>query len=338
MALTNQLAAALRSTYNLDTITKTTPVSLGYLSNNHILKTPTQQFFLKQYRYDNRQRIEQAHAAKQFFAAGNIPIILPLAAQDGQTILEHDHRYYSLFPYVDGRVLHAPELTTTALHSAGALLGQIHRLSLNRPLPANPRRGIQAWNQAAGLAKADQIISLIKSQPNHTSFDLLALETLRLKRDLIAAETSQYTDYDLGTDHLIHGDYHELNLFFDANDQATHTFDLEKAGLAPRLLEVIRSIHIMCLGPGFGEPELIRARQFLAAYRQTYPFSDDEFHQALKVYHVRLMHSMWVEEFHYLDRYHRTDIFLAKEHAVLDYLSVHFDELEAALLESPAAA
>jgi homoserine kinase type II len=233
---------------------------------------------------------------------------------------------------VSGRIIHQQELTPTALQSAGSMLGRMHRLSLTQPIPANPRRGIKPWDSAASLALANQLISIIKAIPQPTGFDRMALETLQLKCQLIATVDTQYDDYGLKPDHLIHGDYHELNLFFDKHDQVTHTFDLEKTGIAPRLLEVIRSVHIMCLNPGFGPAEVTQARHFLSGYHAAYPIVAGEFRRALQVYHIRLMHSMWVEEFHYLEHNHRTDVFLAKEHGVLTYLSEHFEELQTGLL------
>jgi hypothetical protein len=77
-------------------------VDKGFLTENHILFDSTNKYFLKRYRFDKKEKIEEIHNAKKYFAQGGIPVILPIIHKEGNTFLFFDGAYFALFPFVDG--------------------------------------------------------------------------------------------------------------------------------------------------------------------------------------------------------------------------------------------
>lgn len=199
--------------YGLAPNPQVTPVQAGYLSENCKLTTATGSYFLKQYRFTSYERVAAAHAAKHFFHAAGIPVILPLATHDGETICTSEGRYYSLFPWVAGRQLRRGNLSTTAVRSAATMLARLHRAGYAVHLP-HVRVNFKPPNVAAFQSSARQILAQINAQPVLSEFDLLAQQTLQLKLALAATTPIDFNALALTSDHLLHGDYHDSNLFF----------------------------------------------------------------------------------------------------------------------------
>lgn len=101
-------------------------VTKGFLSENHILLSDNNKYFLKKYRFDRQERIEEIHSAKKYFADGGIPVILPITNTEGNTFFLFENGYFALFPFVSGIQLERGTLTDTAIISLGKMLGKIH--------------------------------------------------------------------------------------------------------------------------------------------------------------------------------------------------------------------
>ena len=73
----------------------------------------------------------------------------------------------------------------------------------------------------------------------------MALEDIKIRKFLVESNSINFEDLELKNDHLIQGDYHTGNLFFDNYNHVSSVFDFEKARYAPRVFELVRSlIHI----------------------------------------------------------------------------------------------
>lgn len=300
-------------------------VSGGYLSHNFILRSDTDKLFLKQYRFDNIKKIQEIHRVKNFFKEGGIPIILPIRNTDGESIFEDNGKFYALFPFVDGRIIRRTEKSQKAFASAGEILGRIHILSRDG-FPDIIDSYDRQWDKVEFLKKAQSMKKTIEAIPQKTTFDKLALETINLKIRLAEENDICYEDLALKKDHIIHGDYHGQNIFYDDNDEVQNIFDIEKAELSPRALEVARAIDYMCFSNEYGTKNFNDARNFLSAYREIYPLDTGELARGVKAYYLKKAHSIWIEEEHYIKNNFRVDCFLEDELLMLIYYPDNFDE------------
>lgn len=295
-------------------------VNEGYLSHNFILKNNRSLLFLKQYRFDDRNKIEEIHRAKFFFHQGGIPIILPFKNREGYTIFENEGKYYALFPFVEGRIIRRRDRSLRAFISAGKMLAKLHALSTKFSLPQieNKEKG---WSKEGFLQKAKGIREKIENLPQQTPFDSLVLQSLDHKTRLVKNNEVHYEDFNFQNDHLIHGDYYGGNIFYDENEEVNYVFDIENAKMAPRAMEIARAIDYMCFSNEYGYDSFHAARSFLASYQGIYPLSHEELTRGIVARYLDKAHSLWIEEEHYLKDNYRVDCFLQGELDMLSYYS-----------------
>lgn len=322
--MSEELLAFISKSYGLDQLRFVRNVTSGYLSLNMIIRDKARQYFLKQYRFDNTERVQNAHAAKFFFAKGGVPIILPLLQKNNASFFLFANHYYALFPFVRGRVLKRREFSAQALQSAATMLANLHGLSRNH-CPQMVSKEREGWDTADFVRRAETILRRIEAIPEKTTFDKQAEESLRRKLALVQDVHSSYEDFGLRNDHLTHGDYHNQNLFFNSTDNVTHVFDVEKTERAPRLLELLRSMDFICFDAHFASRNFACAARYLRAYQNVYPFGQDEIIRCMRAFFWYGIHSLWVEEEHYARANTRADCFLEPGLRKLTYMTANKD-------------
>ena len=114
------LISEINSLYSLQ-LHSPEKVNKGFLSENHIFQGDNK-YFLKRYRFDKQDRIEEIHSAKRYFADGGIPVILPITNTKGNTLFFFENGYFALFPFVSDIQLERGYLTDTAVISFGEML------------------------------------------------------------------------------------------------------------------------------------------------------------------------------------------------------------------------
>jgi len=306
-------------------------VTRGYLSENYFLFQDDKRYFLKKYRVDDKERIQEIFMSKKFFSDGGIPVILPIMAKDGSYFSFFKGNYFTLFTYVDERQLMRGNLSNTAIISLGEMLGKIHLLGKNATLPISVK--FKMWNREKSLQKIDAIESQIKKISTPSLFDKLALENVCLKRRLILENRMNYEDLNLPNDHLIHGDYLDHNVFFGDDDKVVNVFDFEKTCYAPRMYELIRSMMYSFLSEDIQEKNIERAKLYLDSYCKVYPTSKEEISKGLKLFNIKRIGTVWLEGEHYLNDNNRADHFLLDDFQREKYLSEHLADFEQRLLQ-----
>lgn len=305
-------------------------VTKGCLSENHILNEENKKYFLKKYRFDNSERIEEIHSVKKYFASGGIPVILPIINNENKTYFLHNNGYYSLFPFVSDKQLERGGLTNTAIISLGKMLGRIHLLGRDAKLFINDP--FKNWDKEKALAKIKAVEVEINKKSHLTDFDKLALETVLLKKKLILGNILTYNDSDLPANHLIHGDYLDQNVFFNSDGEVSNIFDFEKTNYSPRMYELFRSMMYAfpCDQPKGSDVD--KAKLYLKSYLSIYPANKEELKKGLKLFYLKNIHSVWIESEHYLKNNNRADEFVELDLRRIKYLSKYFTEFEEELL------
>ncbi|MFA7171135.1 MAG: phosphotransferase [Candidatus Paceibacterota bacterium] len=298
-------------------------VKKGYLSNNFILRSDEKKLFLKQYRFDDIEKIKEVHRVKFFFSDGGIPIILPIRNNEGDFIFEDAGKLYSLFPFIEGRIIRKEERSQKAFASAGEMLGRIHILSKDSCPHITDCYG-REWDKKEFLVRAGAMKERVEKNTERTNFNKMALKTINLKISLAEGNNVRYEDLELKKDHIIHGDYHGQNIFYDNNDEVSYVFDIEKTEISSRILEIARTIDYMCFSNNYKVKNFNDARIFLSAYNKVYPFCAEELTRGIEAYYIKKAHSIWIEEEHYTNNNFRVDCFLEGEFLMLSYYSKNF--------------
>jgi Ser/Thr protein kinase RdoA (MazF antagonist) len=190
----------------------------------------------------------------------------------------------------------------------------------------------KGWEKEKFIVKSQNLIDLIESKDGKDDFDVLALEDLKFRQNLIASNSLTLESLNFQNDHLIHGDYYHQNVFFDVGGNVSHVFDFEKVAYAPRVFELIRSLMFMFFEEGDSILNTTQAKLYLKSYSDIYPISNDILRNGFKLYYLRMLHGFWVQDEHYLKNNHRVDQFLKKKWLSINYLSENLEKLESELL------
>lgn len=300
-------------------------VGQGFLSDNYVLTKGTNEYFLKKYRFRDSKRIEEIHRVKKYFSNGRIPVILPILTADSETFFQHEKSFFTLFPFVHDQQIPWNKLGRKAITSYAQMLARIHLLGSKSTIAVN--EFYKAWDSKATLKKVNQILKKISQVKTKTDFDIRAEKNLLLKKRLIESNPTTSVELGLSNDHLIHGDYIIPNVFFDKNKNVSYVFDWEKTGYSSRFLELFRSM-IQC---SLFDPA--RSKWYLDAYLALYPALRKDLENGINAYRLDQIHSLWIEDEHYMKENLRTDELLESTTIKIDYFANHFEEFKKFLFD-----
>lgn len=329
----DELLVLLRALYGLTEPIFFEQIRDGFLSRNYRIQTTSETYFLKEYRAELKTSdVKSIHVAKSFFFNGGVSAVLPLDTTNGLTYFQFEDNVFSLFPFVTGIFISQNEkLPLSGIMALARNLARIHSLSSNGA-PSIDLRRLPEWDTASLLAAgewfhrvAEQILLAIESTQNKTKFDLLAKESVELKLALARKIDRNGNIGFLGPHHLVHGDYHSQNVFFDDNFEVKHVFDFEKTDIRPRSLEVMRSMFLTCFNGNFAQKNFDTAKVFLKEYNRLYPLNSDELTAAFRYNYIKAVYGFWVEKEHYLLQNNRVDVFLERGHVSLKYFAENLD-------------
>ncbi len=326
------LIDAIRTEYGLAPVQASAPIAAGYLSQNWQLVTAAGTYFLKRYHVDQRTAVAAVHSVISHFQQANFPVVAPCTTREGATICTVDGGHYTLFPFVRGHQLQRGALTSQAVRTLGAMLARLHRAGCGVQLP-NVRVRAFADQRAAFQHRAEALLPIIDGQSTPTPFDELARETVRLQLALVAQTPFDPAAVALPNDHLLHGDYHVDNLFFDEVGSIRWIFDWERAAVGARASELMRALIFACFATPrdfqatFTPQNFALGKDFLDAYQRHYPIEPAEAVAALQARYWDSLSSLWVVEEHYLHHNQRVDPFLASNFSEVTYFSTHLPQL-----------
>jgi Ser/Thr protein kinase RdoA (MazF antagonist) len=270
------------------------PLQGGYACQNFDATFEGGRFFLKQYRRHISDWLSEIKSSERFFASHGVPVILPLRDRLGRDAFWIDSNWYSLFPYVEGRVPKIGAMTDATVRSLARTLAHMHRVGLQVP---SPRRyqPLHLWSADTFRLEFVELEQTLLKKPQRSPTDEYMLESLYRKRELVDANRLQPDDFPLPNDRLLHGDFIYQNTFIDAAGDVTHVYDFEKTCHGPRAYDLARCLIINCFDDGWTPANYARARTFLSAYRDMYPIGFDEFTYGVAMYVTHIAHLCWIE-------------------------------------------
>src|SRR5581483_5541803 len=310
-------------------------VTSGLLNQNLRAATAAGRFFLKGYRYTDPALILREHRLMAHVAAAGLPVALPLAAPGGATFLRVGGRFWAVFPFIADRQLEPAAFTVAHAAELGRILGAIHAALARYPAAetaAFPPK--LACNSAQAADEMRAYESDIAKRPALDPFDQHALASFAYRRTLLASGVPPAAAFAHLPSQLLHGDFHERNVFFTAAGQVSAVIDWELAGIGPRAWEIVRALDLALQAPLDLEAGAPRLRAFIHAYAAEAPLSEAECAAMPELYWAARVHSLWVYEEHYRKGSARTDAVAMADLAGLEWWSRHRQELARALLDA----
>jgi Ser/Thr protein kinase RdoA (MazF antagonist) len=323
--MNNQLENKIKNLYNLSTIVSFEKVDKGFLSENYKLVTKEGEYFLKKYRFNDEGRIREIHSVKEYFNEGGISVIMPIKNNDNKAYFEIEGSFFAVFPFVSGIQPERGDLTKDMIISLGKTLGKIHLLGKSSSLKMD--KLFKDWSKEKSLETASQIELKLKNIAEKNEFDILTQKVVSFKKELIQASSIKFEDLGLKSDHLIHGDYLDQNVFFDEKGKVKYVFDFEKTGLEPRSQELFRSATYSFLNTDFNDISVENIKLFVKSYLEVYPMSKEELENGLMAHYLKSIHSFWVEKEHHLKGNNRVDLFLEFGFKRIRFMSERLNDL-----------
>lgn len=304
-------------------------ISGGFLSENYVLTDGSAKYFLKRHRHTDKNQVDGVCLAEQFFAEGGVSVVLPILTEQGECFFDYESGFYSLYPFVDGHHIERGKLTEQAAISLGRTLAVLHKRGKESTLKISEQ--FNAWDTDKFLSRVAAIETEVNKEQPLSELGPMVLESLRLKKRAVAEERVSFNQLGLSNDHLVHGDYFCDNVFFGKNDDVSYVFDFEKTQYAPPMYELFRSMFVSFLSiPNQENLEL--AKKYIDAYLETYPFPKEVVKNSLVAAYQKQIHSLWIEEEHYLKNSTRPDPLLPSQFACNRYYIENRKEIETYLL------
>lgn len=327
MKISDELPLAeIGERYKLQNLQFVRRITEGVLSDNVVLSDGQRLLFFKTYnpKYSH-EWIKKVHEVKQFFADQGIPVILPIHDKLDDTSFEANDRIHALFPYIEGRKLERGQLSPTALESAGTMLAKIHHAgSKNYPTDVNLQK--LTWDWEEKVREQAELLELATNKPEKSAFDAIAIPFMQQKLIALQDNLKTVESFGMQHDHLLHGDYHDANLFFDNKDQVEFIFDWEKTAFGDRRFELLRAIDLSIFGGVYSDDRFDQATIFIRAYNQHYPLTPEQFAMSIEWYWLHLLRGNWCLKEHYQLGNTRSDKFLPHNIATFDYFMKNADE------------
>src|SRR5579883_119546 len=293
--------AEICNAWNLPPILSTTAPSTGTIHQITILSTTEAKYVLRAYRYapKDRARIVTEHAVSSYVQVHGLPAIAPLPLPSGETILEHEGRFYAIYPFARGQQIPREQVTSHDIIAAmGHCLGALHQLLAAYP-PEQVRSQSWSVDPSTTFSKMERIEAVIAEKASSEPFDQQILAMLAQRKAWLT--TTPPVDLQPFTSlprQVLHGDYQETNLFF-TDGKVSAIIDWDQAYIAPRTWELIRTLHYVL------NLDALRCHTFLKAYREVFPLSFEELDTTAKAYGWIQAHNLWAYTSFYLDNNQR---------------------------------
>ena len=301
----------------------------GFLSDNYEVTAGAQKFFLKGYRYESVEKIAEIHKVKNIFAGKGIPVIMPIATKTGETFFSVNGKNFALFPFVSGIHYNRGVIPPNAIKVVADLLAKMHRIG--KECGFATKEVMSEKDTATVMLEARHLLEIIVNIKNKSAFDKLALASVEMKLRLMEEYNNSKRDRPTEPPILIHGDFHDQNVFFGEDGEIKYVFDFEKAMMAPRWFELWQSADYMFINGDFSKKRVGDAITYLKEYNLKNSISEKELLAGLDAYYRRLIHGFWAEKEHYLKGNTRTDRFL--ENKSTRYLSENMEKFKRVISE-----
>jgi Ser/Thr protein kinase RdoA (MazF antagonist) len=264
----------------------------GTMNEMAVVTTRCRKVVLRGHRQRDRRRVDFEHEVMAFARSRGVPVPEAIATPDGELVVEHDGRWYSLFEHATGHQIPRHDLDEHHAAAMGHALAGLHTALLCFPTAAAPRAR-RRYSYQATLHRIEELLVYVDEIEDPGEQDLWAVERLQSRAEWLR-DRPDPPAVVLDAEQVVHGDYQDTNLFFDSG-VVSSIIDWDKAEVRSPGEEVVRAMHLsLQLDPAL-------CRVFLAGYRSAAVLSDDQLDQAATVYSHGRASDLWLFETIYLD-------------------------------------
>ncbi len=230
--------------------------------------------FYRPGRWSNEQ-IQEEHRFARQLAEAEIPVVAPLADEQGNTLLEFGGFRFALYPRRGGRW---PELDDPdTLYRLGRLIGRIHAVGATAPFTHRPALDIDSFGTDSYQYLLEHGFVPTAHQGQYRD----------LAEQLLGAVRKGFQQAGPVKTLRLHGDFHPGNVLW--TDQGGHIVDLDDCRMGPAVQD------LWMLTGGDGKEVTLQWSELLEGYEEFYDFNRRELHLVEPLRALRLLHySAWL--------------------------------------------
>jgi homoserine kinase type II len=246
---------------------------------------------LRVYKRFDRAMALREHALIQHVRGRGLPAPSPIVACS-ESVVERDGRLAALYEAARGAQIAPGSARLEHARAAGEALARLHRATAGLPDAGYAPRTF-GWDGAAWVERLNVIERAIRARRDGELADAWALQRVEAQRAWLSQPACPHGAAPRFPPQVVHGDYHDANLFFEG-DRVSAIIDWEQAAFLPRAYEVVRA----CFFTFRLAPLLSQA--FLLAYRSVSELSDAELADGAASWGCHADHHVWPLEEVYL--------------------------------------
>jgi Ser/Thr protein kinase RdoA (MazF antagonist) len=227
-------------------------------------------YFLREYEGYDRRRVLFRHSVTTALDAAGLPVLAPVPARGGRTLVVAGGRGYVLHPWVSGRERGGLELTFAQCELLGELLGRLHAELDHLTAPVQQSILIPTPCASDAVQLIDRMLGALPGEGN--DFDALTERRLRERRELlIEFADHQPPELEVSTVGHLHGSFHAGNLRYGGAGNVTAVLGWEGLTTGPIAGEVIRAAALLFACDDDRGLDLDRVQAFIRGHRAAYP-------------------------------------------------------------------
>lgn len=243
--------------------------------------TPSGAYFLKEYAEPDRRRVLFQHAVTAALDEAGLPVLAPVPARGGRTLVTAAGRGYVLYPWVGGRGRGGLELTFGRCEALGELLGRLHA-ALEAVTPPVQQSLLVPTPRAAEAAAA--VEAMLREVPDDggTDFDALTGRRLRERRELLAEFAGhQPPEIEVSTVGHLHGSFDAAHLRYGGSGNVTAVLGWDGLTTGPVAGEVVRAAARLFAFEDERGLDLDRVQAFVRGHRSAFPLDAGQIQSAV---------------------------------------------------------
>ncbi|WP_262403097.1 phosphotransferase enzyme family protein [Actinomadura sp. CNU-125] len=239
-------------------------------------------FLLKEHPVPDRRRILFRHRITGALDAAGLPVLAPVPARTGRTLVTAAGRGYELFPWAGGRGRDGLELTFAQCEELGGLLGRLHAEMERLTPPVQQSMLVPVPRAADAAAAVDAMLATVPRDGGGTDFDALSERRLRERRALLAEFADhQPPDAEVCTVAHLHGSFHAGNLRHAGSGNVTAVLGWDGLTTGPVAGEVVRAAARLFACEDDRGLDLDRVQAFVRGHRASFPLDAGQIQSAV---------------------------------------------------------
>jgi homoserine kinase type II len=282
----------LLEAWPLEGIFAVTEVLVGATNRVYRVDCADRVVYLRVYKRFDRAMAQREHALIRHVRGSGLPAPLPVVACGGESVVERDGQLAALYEAVPGAQIAPGSARFEHARAAGEALASLHQATAALPDVGYTPRTF-GWDGAAWVERLNVVESAIRARGDGNPGDAWARRRIAAQREWLRDAACAHSAVSRFPPQVVHGDYHDANLFFEG-DRVSGIIDWEQAAFLPRAYEVVRACFFMFrLAPRLSQA-------FLLAYRSVSELSDAELADGAASWGCNADHHVWPLEEVYL--------------------------------------